>query len=76
MSIEREFFPGLLEDRLPFFGWVAEHYWLDIGNPAKYRQGALDLLAGRAATPLPPRARRVAAASWGRGWRSTPTRAC
>ena len=54
VSIEREFFPGLLEDRLPFFGWVAEHYWLDIGNPAKYRQGALDLLAGRATTPLPP----------------------
>jgi NDP-sugar pyrophosphorylase family protein len=54
VSIEREFFPGLLEDRLPFFGWVAEHYWLDIGNPAKYRQGALDLLAGRVATPLQP----------------------
>jgi len=54
VSIEREFFPGLLEDRLPFFGWVAAHYWLDIGNPAKYRQGALDLLAGRATTPLQP----------------------
>jgi NDP-sugar pyrophosphorylase family protein len=54
VSIEREFFPGLLEDRVPFFGWVAEHYWLDIGNPAKYRQGALDLLAGRATTPLSP----------------------
>ena len=54
VSIEREFFPGLLEDRLPFFGWVAEHYWLDIGSPAKYRQGALDLLAGRVATPLSP----------------------
>ena len=54
VSIEREFFPGLLEDRLPFFGWVAEHYWLDIGSPAKYRQGALDLVAGRVATPLSP----------------------
>jgi NDP-sugar pyrophosphorylase family protein len=54
VSIEREFFPGLLEDRLPFFGWVAEHYWLDIGSPAKYRQGVLDLLAGRATTPLSP----------------------
>jgi mannose-1-phosphate guanylyltransferase len=54
VSIEREFFPGLLEDRLPFFGWVAAHYWLDIGSPAKYRQGALDLLAGRVATPLSP----------------------
>ena len=33
---------------------MAEHYWLDIGSPAKYRQGALDLLAGRVATPLSP----------------------
>jgi NDP-sugar pyrophosphorylase family protein len=54
VSIEREFFPGLLTDRLPFFGWVAEAYWLDIGSPAKYRQGQLDLLAGRVATPLAP----------------------
>ncbi|MCI0548786.1 MAG: NDP-sugar synthase [Candidatus Rokubacteria bacterium] len=54
VSIEREFFPGLLADRLPFFAWVGEHYWLDIGNPAKYRQGQLDLLAARVATPLRP----------------------
>jgi NDP-sugar pyrophosphorylase family protein len=47
VSIEREFFPGLLADRLPFYGWVGEHYWLDIGNPAKYRQGQIDLLRGK-----------------------------
>ena len=47
VSIEREFFPALLEDRIPFHGWVAENYWLDIGSPAKYLQGQLDLLAGR-----------------------------
>jgi mannose-1-phosphate guanylyltransferase len=54
VSIEREFFPGLLADRVPFFGWVAGAYWLDIGSPAKYRQGQLDLLAGRVGTPLTP----------------------
>lgn len=54
VSIEREFFPGLLADRVPFFGWVSGAYWLDIGSPAKYRQGQLDLLAGRVATPLTP----------------------
>jgi NDP-sugar pyrophosphorylase family protein len=37
---------------VPFFGWVAGSYWLDIGSPAKYRQGQLDLLAGRVRTPL------------------------
>jgi NDP-sugar pyrophosphorylase family protein len=51
-SIEREFFPGLLADRIPFYGWVSQHYWLDIGNPAKYRQAQLDLMGGRVATSL------------------------
>jgi NDP-sugar pyrophosphorylase family protein len=54
VSIEREFFPGLLADALPFYGWVGEHYWLDIGSPAKYRQAQLDLLARRVAMRLPP----------------------
>ncbi|HKC07444.1 MAG TPA: NDP-sugar synthase [Methylomirabilota bacterium] len=54
VSIERETFPGLLRDRVPFFGWVAGNYWLDIGSPAKYRQGQLDLLAGRVTSPLAP----------------------
>jgi mannose-1-phosphate guanylyltransferase len=54
VSIERETFPGLLRDRVPFYGWVAGNYWLDIGSPAKYRQGQLDLLAGRVTSPLAP----------------------
>jgi len=54
VSIERETFPGLLREGVPFFGWVAGNYWLDIGSPAKYRQGQLDLLAGRVHTPLMP----------------------
>jgi mannose-1-phosphate guanylyltransferase len=54
VSIEREFFPALLEDRIPFHGWVAENYWLDIGSPAKYLQGQLDLLAGRVENPVAP----------------------
>jgi mannose-1-phosphate guanylyltransferase len=47
VSIERQFFPGLLADGIPFYGWVGRHYWLDIGNPAKYRQAQLDLMAGK-----------------------------
>ena len=49
--------PRAARGPLPFFGWVAEHYWLDIGSPAKYRQGA--------ARP-PRRARRHAAVARGR----------
>ena len=54
VSIEREFFPGLVADGVPFFGWVAGAYWLDIGNPEKYRQAQLDLLDGRVATDVMP----------------------
>jgi mannose-1-phosphate guanylyltransferase len=54
VSIEREFFPGLLADGVPFYGWVSRAYWLDIGSPAKYRQAQLDLLVGKVATRLAP----------------------
>jgi mannose-1-phosphate guanylyltransferase len=54
VSIERETFPGLLRDGVPFYGWVHDGYWLDIGSPAKYRQGQLDLLAGKVATDVTP----------------------
>jgi len=47
VSIEREFFPALLADGIAFYGWVGAHYWLDIGNPEKYRLAHLDLLAGK-----------------------------
>ena len=50
VSIEREFFPGLLAERIPFYGWVGHHYWLDIGSPAQYRQAQLDLMAGKVST--------------------------
>ena len=53
-SMEREFFPGLLADAVPFFGWIGDCYWIDIGSPAKYRQAHLDLLAGRVETELVP----------------------
>jgi NDP-sugar pyrophosphorylase family protein len=46
-SMEREFFPQLLERGVPFYGYVAPGYWLDIGTPAKYLQAQQDLLARR-----------------------------
>ncbi len=56
VSIEREFFPGLLADTVPFFGWVPDHYWLDIGSPAKYRQAQIDLMTGKLAAGIIPAA--------------------
>lgn len=46
-SMEREFFPLLLERGVPFYGFVSAGYWLDIGTPAKYLQAQQDLLARR-----------------------------
>jgi mannose-1-phosphate guanylyltransferase len=56
VSIEREFFPALIADGLPCFGWTgrATTYWRDIGSPAAYHAAQLDLLSGRARSPLPP----------------------
>lgn len=53
-SMEREFFPGLLADGVPCFGWVGDGYWIDIGSPEKYRQAQVDLLEGRVATDVGP----------------------
>ncbi len=44
VSIEREVFPALVGRGL--FGYAAAGYWLDIGTPARYRQGTFDLLDG------------------------------
>ena len=46
-SMEREFFPLLLERGVAFYGYVSPGYWLDIGTPAKYLQAQQDILMGR-----------------------------
>jgi mannose-1-phosphate guanylyltransferase len=54
VSIEREFFPALIDDGIPCFGWSLPAYWRDIGNPAAYRAAQIDLLQERVQTPLRP----------------------
>jgi mannose-1-phosphate guanylyltransferase len=54
VSIEREFFPALIADGVPCFGWAHETYWRDIGNPAAYLAAQMDLLCERVQTPLAP----------------------
>ncbi len=53
-SIEREFFPGLIAEGIPSYGWCPRAYWRDLGNPVAYRAGHIDLLEGRANMPLSP----------------------
>jgi NDP-sugar pyrophosphorylase family protein len=54
VSIEREFFPALIAEGIPCFGWAGAAYWRDIGSPAAYRDAQIDLLDGRARSSLPP----------------------
>ncbi len=46
-SIERLYFPSLVERGEAFAAYVERGYWLDIGTPAAYRQAHRDLLDGR-----------------------------
>lgn len=64
VSIEREFFPALISDGIPSYGWIADCYWRDIGSPAAYRTAQLDMLDGRVRTTLPPPGREVRAGVW------------
>jgi NDP-sugar pyrophosphorylase family protein len=72
VSIEREFFPALIADGVPSFGWIADGYWRDIGNPAAYRAAQVDLLDGRVRTALRPAGHEAHGAFIGPGGRRAP----
>ena len=46
LSFERTVFPDLLQQKQPVTGFVWSGYWMDLGTPAKYYQGQLDILRG------------------------------
>ena len=52
VSIERETFPRMLEERGHLFASGTDDYWLDIGTPQKYLEAHTDTLRG--AIGLPP----------------------
>ena len=58
-SIERSFFPSLIERGETFVAYVYDGYWIDIGTPAKYLQVHKDIMDGRYSAPpfdsAPPR---------------------
>ncbi|OFW12367.1 MAG: hypothetical protein A3F70_06055 [Acidobacteria bacterium RIFCSPLOWO2_12_FULL_67_14] len=57
-SIERSYFPSLIERNEAFVAYVYDGYWIDIGTPDKYTQVHRDIMDGRyVAAPfvdLPP----------------------
>jgi NDP-sugar pyrophosphorylase family protein len=46
-SIERSFFPSLIERTETFVAYVYRGYWIDIGTPEKYTQVHRDIMDGR-----------------------------
>jgi NDP-sugar pyrophosphorylase family protein len=52
-SIERSYFPSLIERHETFVGYIYNGYWIDIGTPDKYTQVHRDIMDGRyAAAPF------------------------
>jgi mannose-1-phosphate guanylyltransferase len=47
LSFERRVFPDLLSQKMRVTGFIWDGYWLDLGTPAKYLQGQLDILTGQ-----------------------------
>ncbi len=50
ISVERETFPGLLNNDGRLFGFVDSNYWLDIGNPGALLKATSDLISGVASS--------------------------
>jgi len=50
-SIERGYFPSLIEQKETFVAHTSRGYWIDIGTPEKYRQAHRDIMDGRFAAP-------------------------
>ena len=46
-SIERAYFPSLVDRGEPFFAYIDRGYWIDIGTPEKYAQVHHDMFDGR-----------------------------
>jgi mannose-1-phosphate guanylyltransferase len=46
-SIERSYFPSLIERGETFVGYIYNGYWIDIGTPEKYMQVHRDIMDGR-----------------------------
>src|SRR4026207_1553753 len=50
-SIERSYFPSLIERGETFVAYVERGYWIDIGTPEKYTQVHRDIMDGRYTSP-------------------------
>ncbi|WP_404790115.1 sugar phosphate nucleotidyltransferase [Altericista sp. CCNU0014] len=64
LSFERKVFPDLLAQNKRVTGFIWEGYWMDLGTPAKYIQGQLDMLTGQMPCALVKEAIEVKPSAW------------
>lgn len=67
VSIERDTFPRMLQERRHLFAMRSAEYWIDVGTPQQYLQVHADALAGRLGLPPAPGATEAAPGVWIRG---------
>jgi len=51
-SFERQLYPSLLEKGVRMFGYLSTAYWIDIGNPEKYKEVHQAILRGEVAVKI------------------------
>jgi len=51
-SFERQLYPSLLERGERIFGYLSQAYWIDIGNPSKYKEAHQAILRGEVAVKI------------------------
>lgn len=49
----KNFFPQVLAQGRPIYGYLTASYWMDVGNLAMYQQAHIDAMAGRARLDFP-----------------------
>jgi mannose-1-phosphate guanylyltransferase len=64
LSFERRVFPDLLTQQKRVTGFIWDGYWMDLGTPAKYLQGQLDMLTGQMPSDLTQEATEVKPTVW------------
>jgi len=64
LSFEQTVFPNLLAQGQQMTGLIWDGYWMDLGTPAKYYQGQLDILSGKMPYDLKAIAQETSAAVW------------
>jgi mannose-1-phosphate guanylyltransferase len=63
-SIERSFFPSLIERGETFVAYVYRGYWIDIGTPEKYMQVHRDIMDGRCTAYKAPKSNGGPSNAW------------